>query len=77
MAIFVEEELPLFDYRTARQVEDSFRQKPARLPLELPLQPVVVQTPSRSDLPTIIIGALAIIGLVGLFLAYFTTRRKT
>ena len=73
MGVFVEEEPPLFTYETARQVEETFRQKPTRLPLEVPLFPTYVIKQETNWVPIV-----AIVGLVGLFvfLGFLTYMRK-
>ena len=75
MGVFVAEPEPLFTYETARQVEETFKQKPTRLPLEVPIRPIIIEPQPRNDLPLVIIGAVTIVGLVGLFLAYFLTKK--
>jgi len=76
MGVFEAEAVPLFTYESAQRLEDTFKQKPTPLPLELPLRPTFIQ-PTRNDtLPIVLIGAITIISVVGLFLAFFATRRR-
>lgn len=71
MAIFQPEPLPLFSYETAKTLDETFKQKPTRLPLELPLQPtVIVKEQEPNYIPIIaIVGILSFFGLLA-FLAY-------
>ena len=77
MGVFEPPEVFVFPTEASRRLEDQFIQKPTRLPLEVPLQPVFAQPQPRNDLPILIIGSLTLIGLVGLFLAYFLTSRRS
>jgi len=76
MGVFEAETVPLFTYESAQRLENTFIQKPTPLPLELSLRPTTFIQPTRNEtLPIILIGAISIISVVGLFLAFFSTRR--
>ena len=74
--MFVPQEYPLPHPNMLRRVEQTFVQKPTRIPLEIQLTGTLPYLPQpRNDLALIIIGSITILGLVGLFLAYFLTKR--
>jgi len=75
LALFVEEELPLFSYETTQRLEDTFKQKPMILPLTQPKEIVYIH--KHDYLPAlaivaIVLGAISIVGL----LAFFGSRRS-
>jgi hypothetical protein len=91
MALFPPEEGPVFDIDivAAKRLNEIFQQKPARIPLELPLQPTSPSQPPLANLPyspTFIIkeeqNILPIVAVVGIltffgFLAFaFMTQKK-
>jgi len=73
MGVFIPEPEPLFTYETARHLEETFRQKPSRIPLEVPLYPTYVVKQETNWVPIV-----AIVSLVGLFafLGFLAYMRK-
>jgi hypothetical protein len=74
MGVFTPEPEPLFTYETTRQLEETFKQKPTRIPLEVPLYPTYIMKQETNWVPIV-----AIVGLFGLFafLGFLAFMRKT
>ena len=74
MALFPPEEIPLFDVAAAKRLNQTFQQRPTRIPLELPLQPTIIIRQEQNTLPIVaIVGIFAFFG----FLAFLAFMRRT
>lgn len=73
MSLFEPEEVPVFSHKTARRLDDTFKQKPTIVPLTPYPQEVVIAQQHN------IVPIVAIVGLLSFFgfLAFLVFMRKT
>ncbi len=76
MDVFKPEPPLLFPFETEKNLAEIFTQKPARIPLELPLQPtVIIERQEANVLPTVaIVSIFAFFGFLA-FLAFMKGAR--
>lgn len=73
MGVFATEPEPLFTYETTHQLEQTFKQKPTSIPLEVPLYPTYMVKRETNWVP--IVTVMSLFGLFA-FLAFLAYMRK-
>jgi hypothetical protein len=76
MALFQEEQVPLFSPQTARHIENRYKQLPAVVPLIVEPEQYFIMRKERDSVP--IIAIVGIVGLLGFFglLAFLAFMRR-
>lgn len=65
MALFQEQEVPLFNPQTARRIENRYRQRPTVVPLTVEPEQYFMMRKERDYVP--IVAIVSIVGLLALF----------